>query len=204
MGKFTIDDLKFTGPKYRSSDKTTTLSFRVWMGHCMITINPMDRNQKPMFNKTLKDEEIFLVTKYMSDLLKAEPGQEKTLVYNTYNFKEKQRKLEYVLLMKKDEKKIYHLIIKFGGNTYDFPIINIAAFDLGTGAIPDDERSYVTFCHLIHHLKNVVPIQTTVSSFPIETNNGYRRGGGSGYSGQGDFQSSSKNLPSDDDIFSQE
>lgn len=204
MGKFTIDDLKFKGPSYRSQDGQT-LQFRSWMGHCMVSIFGPDRNQRALFNKALKDDEVFLVSKYMGDLIKADPGKEVSLVYNSYNFKEKKRQLEFILVLKKDEHKVYHVIIKYQGQIYDFPIKNINAFELGTGAIPDDEKSLITFGHLIHHLKNVLPTQESLSSLPQE-NSGQRGGyskGGSGYSGQSDFQSN-RRLPSDDDIFSQE
>ena len=211
MGKFSIDDLKFKGPSYRSQNGET-LSFRVWMGHCMMTIYGPGRNQKPLLNKALKEDEIFLISKYMTVMVKAEPGKEYSLVYNTYDFKEKKRNLDYILILKKDEKRVYHIVIKANGQTYDFPIRNINAFSYGTGEIPDDEKSANTFLHLIHHLKNVIPLQTQLSSFPIENqgqgnSGGYRqgnRGGGNSYGGQGDFQSSNKNLPPDDDIFSAE
>ena len=206
MGKFTIDDLKFKGPSYRSQNGET-LSFRVWMGHCMLTVYGPGKGQKPLLNKSLKDDEVYLVSKYMTDIMKVEPGKEVSLVYNTYDFKAKQRNLDYILVIKKDEKRVYHLILKANGQTYDFPIRNINAFSYGTGEIPDDEKSTNTFMHLIQHLKTVVPMQIQLSSLPMENqgqgnNGGYRRGGSS-YGGQGDFQGH-KNLPPDDDIFSQE
>ena len=208
MGKFTIDDLKPKGPSYRSQNGDT-LSFRVWMGHCMITVYGPGRGQKPVLNKALKDDEVFLISKYMKDIVKAEPGKEISLVYNTYNFKEKKRNLDYILILKKDEKRIYHLIIKANGNTYDFPIRNINAITFGTGEIPDDEKSANTFMHLIQHLQNVVPMQIQLTSFPLENQgqgNNYQShnsGGSSSYNGQNDFQNR-KNLPPDDDIFAQE
>lgn len=210
MGKFTIDDLKLKGPTYRSQNGDT-LSFRVWMGHCMMTVYGPVKGQKPVLNKALKDDELYLVSKYMKDLMKAEPGKEISLVYNTYNFKEKKRNLDYILILKKDEKRIYHFIVKANGQNYDFPIRNINAFTYGTGDIPDDEKSTNTFMHLIHHLQQVIPIQIQLSSFPVENqrpSGGYQNNGGSSspssnYNGQEEFQSR-KNLPPDDDIFNQE
>lgn len=208
MGKYNIDDLRLKGPSYRSKDGT--LQFRVWMGHLMMSVYGPDRNQKPLFNKSLKEDETFLVSRYMTNLLKADPGKEYSLVYNTYDYKEKQRKLDYILVLKKDEKKVYHIILKANGQNYDFPIVNINAIAFGTGEIPPDEKSETTFSHLIHHLRNVVPMQVQLSSFPMENQgggyNGGNRGGGSSYNSQSDFGNKSggrSNLPPDDDIFAQ-
>ena len=203
MGKYSIDDLKLKGPTYRSQNGET-LSFRVWMGHCMLAINGANRGAKAIFSKVLREDEVFMIGKYMQDLIKDEPGKEISLVYNSYNRQEKKRVLDYILILKKDEKKVYHVIIKSNGQTFDFPILGSTSFSFGTGAIPNDERSYTAQCYLIQYLKTTLPVQVSLSSFPSENQGGYGGGQHSGYSGQSDFQSSKRNLPSDDDIFSQE
>jgi hypothetical protein len=73
----------------------------------------------------------------------------------------------------------------------------------------ETDRSRYAMKVLVHHILNVIPTECQMTSFPMEQRQGggntYGGGGhGGGYSGQGDFKPSSKNLPSDDDIFSQD
>lgn len=200
MGKFTIDDLRMKETSYRSVTGNETLSFHVWNGTCWLTIAGA-KDRKRIFSKALRYDEFGLIGQYMQELNKMDPGSEKSLVYNGYNRQERKRIVEFILVLKKDEQKIRHVIIKANGSTFDFPIMFNSTWTSGTGDIPEAERSEKAFKQLITHLINVVPFQIAMSSVP---NDQQRSGGGSsggGYSGQGDFKSSNRNLPSDDDIF---
>lgn len=213
MGKFTTDDLRMISTRYRSVDGNVGLTFNVWHGTVWLSISGLRDNAK-VFSKGLRYEEISLITQYMSEFLKAEPGKEQSLVYNSYNRQEKKRVMEFILVLKKDEKQVFHVIIKANNSVFDFPIIYSNTITFGTGEIPESERSYRAMYQLVTHLKNLTPMQIQLSSFPIERqggsgggygkSGGYQgRSGGGSYSGQGDFQSSKK-LPADDDIFSQD
>ena len=212
MGKYSIDDLNMVNTRYRSIDGTVLLSLRVWRGTTWLSVNGAKDNAK-IFSKGLKYEEIALLGQFMNEFLKSEPGKEFSAVYNSYNRQERKRVMEFIFVLKKDEKSIYHVIIKANNSTFDFPIIYSNTITYGTGEIPEAERSYRAFVQLINHIKNVIPFQLNLTNVPSDrpgfNNNsgggksgGYQKGGGN-YGGQGDFQSP-KNLPSDDDIFSQD
>lgn len=214
MGKYTIDDLRMANMRYRSIDNATMLTFRVWGGMPWISINGSKDNAK-VFSKNVKYEDIGMIAQFVQEFLKAEPGKEASLVYNSYNFKEKKRVMDFIFVLKKDEKQIFHIIIKANNNAFDYPIIASNTITFGTGEIPEAERSYRAMKFLAHHLTNIIPIECQLTSIPLERQGG--NGGGNsygnrsggyqkpsgGYGGQGDFQSQ-KNLPSDDDIFSQD
>lgn len=201
MGKYSIDDLRMNATRYRSVSGLEMLTFNVWRGTCWLSISGAKDNKR-IFSKGLKLDEVGLIGQYMQELTKMDPGKEISLVYNGYNRQERKRYMEFVLVMKKDEQRVYHILIKNNGTTFDFPITFGNTITFGTGEIPENERSHRAFLQLINHLKNIVPFQTIITSFPAEQRGGSNGGsGGGGYSGQGDFKSSSRNLPSDDDIF---
>lgn len=212
MGKYTIDDIRMVSTRYNSIDRNTYLTFNVWHGSVWISIAGSKDNQR-IFSKGIRYEEISLITQYMSEFLKAEPGKEQSLVYNSYNRQEKKRVMEFIFVLKKDEKQVFHVIIKANNNVFDFPIIYSNTITFGTGEIPESERSYRAMLQLVTHLKNLTPMQIQMSNVPQEQKQGGSGGYGGksggyqqrqgGYGGQGDFQSS-KRLPSDDDIFSQD
>lgn len=213
MGKYSVDDLRMVNPRYRSIDNASFLTFRVWGGMPWISINGSKDNAK-IFSKNIKYEDIGLIAQYAQEFLKSEPGKELSLVYNSYNFKEKKRYMDFILVFKKDEKSIFHIIIKANNNSFDYPIIFGNTITYGTGEIPEAERSYRAMKFLAQHLTNIIPDELQMTSIPLERQNGgngnygnrpggYQKQGGGNYSGQGDFQGS-KNLPSDDDIFGQD
>lgn len=224
---YTLSDLRMIAPRYRSAAGTEMLSIRVWNGSCLLGIN-LDKTPKPIFNKHWKINELFVIVRYMSDFAKAEPNTDKTLVINTYNRIEKKKVMDYVLIFRKDERKIFHIIIKSNGQTYDFPIRGVADICFGTGDIAEEERSLNEWMYLINFLRNMVPLQMQLTAFPIENPNGqnpngqgggpgggynrggynrgnYNRGGQGGPqqggNGQGGGYPSNDRLPPDDDIF---
>lgn len=212
MGKYSIDDLRMANPRFRSADGSCALTFRAWGGVPWISINGTKDGSR-IFSKNLKYEDYALLSQFITEFMKAEPGKESSFVYNSYNFKEKKRIMDFILVLKKDEKSVFHITIKANNNMYDFPIIFGNNIAYGTGEIPEGERSYRAMKFLSQHLTNVIPIELQLTSTPMERQNGgnnysgrsggYNKPSGGGYSGQGDFQSQ-KNLPSDDDIFSQD
>lgn len=208
MGKYSGDDRRMVNPRFRSIDGNTQLTFRVWGGMPWISINGSKDNAK-VYSKNLKYEEMIMLGQIMQEFLKAEPGKENSFVYNTYNFKEKKRVMEFIFVLKKDEKSVYHIIVKANNNVYDFPIF-LAGNNLayGTGEMPEADRSRYAMRVLVHHIVNVIPVECQMTSYPMEQRQGGgnsygNRSGGGGYGGQGDFKSQ-KSLPSDDDIFSQD
>lgn len=207
MGKYTCDDRRMVNPRFSSIDRNSQLTFRVWGGMPWISINGSKDNAK-IYSKNIKYEEMIMIAQYMQEFLKAEPGKESSLVYNAYNFKEKKRIMEFIFVLKKDEKQIFHVIIKVNNNVFDFPILYANNLAYGTGEMPEAERSYRAMKALIHHLTYIVPMECQMTSFPMEQRQGGgntygNRSSGGNYGGQGDFKSP-KNLPADDDIFSQE
>lgn len=223
---YNLSDLRMIAPRYRSAAGTELLSIRVWNGGCLLGIN-LDKTPKPIFNKHWRINEVFLFAKYMSDFIKAEPNTDKTLVVNAYNRIEKKNAMDYVVIFRKDERKVFHIIIKSNGQTYDFPIRGINSISFGTGDIGEEERSTNEWMYLINFLKTMVPLQMQLSSFPMENQpgqnpngqgggqgGGYNRGGynrgnygnnGGGYNrgGQGGGGEGPRpdRLPPDDDIF---
>jgi len=209
MGKYTCDDRRMVNPRFNSIDRSTSLTFRVWGGMPWISVNGAKDGNK-IYSKNIKYEEMIMIGQIMQEFLKAEPGKEQSFVYNAYNFKEKKRVMEFIFVLKKDEKSVYHIIIKANNQVFDFPVFftsNSIAY--GTGDMPEADRSRYAMKTLIHHILNVIPVECQMTSFPMEQrsgggNNTYANRGGSNYGSQGDFKSSNRNLPSDDDIFSQE
>ena len=214
MGKFTIDDLRTVSTRYSSIDRNTYLTFSAWRGSVWLSVVGSKDNQR-VYSKGIRYEEISLITQYLNEFLKAEPGKEQSLVYNSYNRQEKKRVMEFIFVMKKDEKQVFHIIIKANNSVFDFPIIYSNTITFGTGEIPEAERSYRAMAQLVTFLKTLVPMQIQMTNVPQEQkpgsgggnygnrSGGYQRQGGGSYGGQGDFQSS-KRLPADDDIFSQD
>ena len=202
---YNISDLRMLSPTYRSTSGSERLSIRVFRGICLININ-VEKSPRPIFNKHLSFTETYQIAKYMTDMLKSEPNSDKTLVYNAYDKNQKKRVLDYVLIFRKDERKIFHIVIKTNGQTFDFPIKSVSSFAFGTGEIPEDERSNVEWGFLINFIKNLIPIQMQLSNFPLENNNS----GGQGYQRQGGYTprpnsngefASSRGLPGDEDMF---
>jgi len=220
---YSLSDLRMIAPRYRSAAGTELMSIRVWNGGCLFGIN-LDKTPKPIFNKHWKINELFVIAKYMSDFAKAEPNTDKTLVINTYNRIEKKRVMDYVLIFRKDERKVFHIIVKSNGQTYDFPIRGVSDISFGTGDIAEEERSLNEWMYLVNFLRTLVPIQMQLTSFPIEMPNGqnqngqgggqgggynrggnynrgnYNRGNGGGGDNGGNYPSNDR-LPPDDDIF---
>jgi hypothetical protein len=201
-----FSSLKMIPSTARRTSNGESLTFRVWNGIAFLTINGAGRDTRPIVNKALKSEDVFLISTYLTDLSKMEPGKDVTLVHNAYNRQDKKWSLDFILVFKKDEHKINHLIVKTAGQTYDFVITSGGnTWQLGTGEIPPEKKSSIGLNELIHHLRSLVPIQSQLTNFPRE-NNGAPGGGyknSRSYNGQNDFQSS-RRLPSDDDVFSQE
>jgi len=224
---YNLSDLRMIAPRYRSAAGTELMTIRVWNGGCLFAIN-LDKTPKPIFNKHWRMNELFIFARYMSDFIKAEPNTDKTLVVNTYNRIEKKKVMDYVLIFRKDERKVFHIIVKTNGQTYDFPIRGVPDICFGTGDIGEEERSLNEWMYLINFMKNLVPIQMQLSSFPMENQNGpnqngqgggqgggynrggnynrgnYNRGGGGNGGDQGGNNGGGYNndrLPPDDDIF---
>jgi hypothetical protein len=204
-----FSDLKMIPSTAMRTQNGESLTFRVWNGTPFLTINGSGRDARPIVNKALKIGDVFLISSYLSDLLKSEPGKENTLVHNAYNRQDKKWFLDYLLVLKKDEHKVNHIVVKSDGQTYDFVLTYSGnTWQLGTGEISPDKKSSLCLSELIYHLRNLIPVQATLTNFPREMNgapggNRYNNNKNS-YSGQNDFQQSNRRLPSDDDIFSQE
>lgn len=214
-----ISDLKMIDLRYRTTTGHEYLNFHVFGGLLYIRIMP-EKEMKPIFSRKLRFEDFTTFTSVMTSLLKAEPNTEKTLVVNDYNRQEKKIVLDYVIIFKKDERKVLHICIKQNGNTWDAAIRTSPTICYGTGEIPEDERSIYAWMNLISAFNNLFPVELQLSSFAFDGQNGggngggnynrgnYNRGGGN-YGGQaqpqpqpegGEFKSVS-DLPTDDDIF---
>ena len=220
-----VSDLSMPGLRYRSLSGTEIFAIRVYKGVCLFNIN-LDKVPKPIFNRHIKLNEVWEVAEFMSRLVKMEPKSDITLVHNAYDRVQKQKALDYVLILRKDEKKIFHIIVKTNGQMYDFPIKGASDFSYGTGEIPEEERSYMEWTYIINYLKVVARHQVDMSSFPPELPaggqpgaqggqggapaGGYQRQAGQGNynrgnypprpNSNGEFQST-RGLPSDDDMF---
>lgn len=220
MGKYSIDDVRMIVNPYRSATGAEQLSFRPFGGTIWLSIYGTGPTASKVYSKGLKLNEIGLLSQYMGELLKSQEPKEISLVYNGWNRQDRKRVMEFILVLKKDDQKVFHVIIKVNNQSYDFPIMYNQTFAFGTGEIPEAERSYRAFYQLIQDFKTLLPLQAQLTNYGTfergQGGGGNRRGGnyqprqggnsggdGGSYSGQGDFKSS-RNLPSDDDIFQQD
>lgn len=211
---YNISDLRMLAPRFRSTSKTEILSVRVFASICLVNIN-LDKTPKPIFNKHWSMDDLAFIISEMTAFSKAEPNTEVTFVKNVYNNVERKKVMDYVLIFKRDERKIFHIIIKTNGQVYDFPIMNNTMFSTGTGDIPEDVKSQIGWNAFTDFIKNKVWLQMQLSAFPNENQQNGQQGGG-GYNRQGggynnnrnyaprpnngEFQSS-RGLPGDEDIF---
>lgn len=201
---------------YRSATGTENFTFRVWGGGCWLSITNAQNATQKVYSKMLKPNELALIAQYMQDLSKSQEAKEISLVYNGWNRQDRKRIMEFIIVLKKDEQKVFHIIVKVGNASYDFPILYNNTIAYGTGEIPEAERSVRAWNQLIYDLKTLYPIEMFITNnrdMPPNGQGGQRSGGynrqsggnsGGSYSGQGDFKPSGRNLPSDDDIFQQD
>lgn len=185
----TLDSLRHPYPTYRSTTGQEVGSFNVFAGTVYFTVQPASGGAS-IYKTKLRLDDVYVVSLFMEDMLSAEPNTSKTLVFNDPEPSPEGKptlKLRCILMLKKDERKVFHVILKADGQTWDFPIRYSKYVAMGTGEIPEDTRSIFGWRYLINYLRTLVPHQVDLTAVKVsrDPNGQGGQGGGNRYGGGG-------------------
>lgn len=180
---FDLGDLTFKVHQYKSATGTEQLKFRVWGGEVRLGVYK-DGEFKPIFERPLNDEKLFILVSRIEELIKASPDFKDPIVFSSMDRETKKIAPEWVLVLVKDAKMVYHIEVQIKGGKYDFPLKGPFGISYGSNPLQEAEKSAISLKALVNWFKTRAPLECVVSNKKKDpssfNNNGARppQGGG--------------------------
>jgi len=179
---------------WRQNDRQAgkTLAFTMWNSRVRLQVYDTKNVKDKQFNKSLTEDDLVLIEKYIAKVQAASPEQKFSIQFNSYDRNSKQYRLSEVLTIEKDSKQQYKISVTdcAKNTTFTFTLRSPATVTVGSEPLNDGMLSALKLDTLKDWITGA-KIWAPFTFQPMQNGNGgYRSGNGGGAavaSGDGDL-----------------